>query len=181
MPVDHPWVTQVEQLLADTAMVVVANLYGSLPDTASLQEQEYLPMEWLEHLEKSLASFVTIAVFCLETISVFCVVVGLIKTIQLAFQLSRRHRGNDFPFNQVRLRFGIWLALALEFQLGADILTTTVSSDIQTLINLAVLAIVRILLNYFLGKELETEMELEKQRSENRRLATNQDSLMGDQ
>jgi uncharacterized membrane protein len=136
-------------------------------------------MEWLEHLEKSLASFVAIAAFCLEAISVFCVVVGLFKTFQLAISLNRRHRGKDFPFNQIRLCFGVWLALALEFQLGADILKTTVSPDQQTLITLAILAVVRTLLNYFLGKELETEMALEKGRLENRQIAIAQE-LPGD-
>ena len=131
-------------------------------------------MELLEHLEKSLASFVAIAVFCLETISVLCVVVGFIKTIQLASKIQLRRRNDAFSFNQVRLCFGSWLAVALEFQLGADILSTTVSREIQTLLNLAILAVVRTLLNYFLSKELETEMNLEKKRSENRRIAAEQ-------
>jgi uncharacterized membrane protein len=134
-------------------------------------------MEWLEPLEHSLASLVKVAVFCLETISVFCVIAGLVKTIQLVFKLSGRYRGKPFPFNEVRLRFGLWLAIALEFQLGADILTTTVSTNQQTLFSLGILAVIRTLLNYFLGKELETELELEKARLENDRLASEPDLL----
>jgi len=136
-------------------------------------------MEWLEHLEKSLAHFVAIAIFCLEVVSVFCVVLGFIKTIQLVFKLRRRHRRDDFPFNQIRLRFGIWLALALEFQLGADILNTTVSPNVQALINLGILAVIRILLNYFLGKELEVEAEFERQRVENRQIANEPELVNG--
>lgn len=105
----------------------------------------------------------TVTEFVLETISVLCVIFGLIKTSQLAITLSRRHRRNTpYPFNKIRLRFGIWLALALEFQLGADILTTTIAPSLEELGKLALIAVVRTFLNYFLGKELETEYELEE-------------------
>jgi uncharacterized membrane protein len=52
-----------------------------------------------------------------------------------------------FPFNQIRLRFGIWLALALEFQLGADVVATTIAPTLEQLGKLALIAAV---LNYWL-------------------------------
>ncbi|WP_036484103.1 DUF1622 domain-containing protein [Myxosarcina sp. GI1] len=124
-------------------------------------------MEWIEFLTFNLERLVTVTEFVLETISVICVITGLIKTIQLAIALSRRHRRHTpFPFNQIRLRFGIWLALALEFQLGADILATTVAPSLEELGKLGLIAIIRTFLNYFLGKELETEYELEKKKTD---------------
>jgi uncharacterized membrane protein len=120
-------------------------------------------VEWFEHLETGLKSLVTVSEFALEAISVLCVIAGLIKTLQLAMVLSRRHRrGTPYPFNKVRIRFGTWLALALEFQLGADILVTTIAPTFEELAKLALIAVVRTFLNYFLGKELETEFELEE-------------------
>ncbi|MEM9504770.1 MAG: DUF1622 domain-containing protein, partial [Cyanobacteria bacterium P01_E01_bin.43] len=77
---------------------------------------------------------------------------------------QRRQRGGDFPFNQLRLKFGTWLALALEFQLAADILATTVAPTMEDLGKLVIVAIVRTFLNYFLNKELEAEMEQERQK-----------------
>lgn len=120
-------------------------------------------MVWLEPLEHLLEAIVLITTFCLEAISVLCVVVGLLKTARLATNLNRQNRGQEFPFNQVRLRFGLWLALALEFQLGADILSTTVAPTTQDLIKLALIAIIRTFLNYFLGREMATEMALEQE------------------
>ncbi|NER81654.1 MAG: DUF1622 domain-containing protein [Leptolyngbya sp. SIO1D8] len=121
-------------------------------------------MEFFEHLEESLATFVAFAQLALESISVICVIVGLVKTIQLALLLRHRHRHRDmFPFNQIRLRFGSWLALALEFQLGADILATTVTPTLEDLSKLGIVAVIRTFLNYFLGKEIEAEMKLENQ------------------
>lgn len=120
-------------------------------------------MEWFELLERLLEDVVLITTFCLEAISVLCVVVGLFKTVRLAISLNRQRRGQEFPFNTVRLRFGLWLALALEFQLGADILSTTVAPTTQDLARLALIAIIRTFLNYFLSKEMEAEIALEKE------------------
>ncbi|CCH92425.1 conserved hypothetical protein [Microcystis aeruginosa PCC 9432] len=124
-------------------------------------------MEFLATLETGLISAVAIIKFCLESISIACVVIGLIKTLQLAWQ-SHRHRRSlpPFSFNQIRIRFGTWLSLALEFQLGGDIVATTVTPTIEALAKLALIAIIRTFLNYFLSQELETELSMEKERSQ---------------
>lgn len=71
-------------------------------------------MEWFESLESGLKEVVTLGKFVLEATAVGCVIFGLIKTFQLAIKLSRRHY-TEFPFIQLRISFGTWLALALEF------------------------------------------------------------------
>lgn len=119
-------------------------------------------MEILELLEHSLANLVAIGRFILEGFSVICVIFGFIKTLQLAWHLNSK-RGSVENFNKIRLRFGMWLALALEFQLGADILSTTIAPSLQALGQLALIAIIRTFLNYFLGKELEAELALQKE------------------
>ncbi|MEG3436841.1 DUF1622 domain-containing protein [Pannus brasiliensis CCIBt3594] len=122
-------------------------------------------MEWFEPLEISLTHLVAIVKFCLETISVVCVMIGLVQTIKLALTLNpRRNRDRVFSFNPIRIRFGSWLALALEFQLGADIVATTVSPTLEELAQLAIIAAIRTFLNYFLAKELETEQKLVEKR-----------------
>ena len=123
-------------------------------------------MEWFESLEGVLVGVATLGEFLLESISVGCVLFGVFKAIQFTIKISRRHV--DFPFIQLRTSFGIWLALALEFQLGADILATTIAPSQQALIQLGVIALIRTLLNYFLNKELEKLMELQEQAKEKR-------------
>jgi uncharacterized membrane protein len=119
-------------------------------------------MEILESLEQALAHLVAVGKFILEGFSVICVIVGFIKTLQLAWYINNK-RGPVERFNKIRLRFGMWLALALEFQLGADILSTTIAPSLQALGQLALIAIIRTFLNYFLGKELEAELALQKE------------------
>jgi uncharacterized membrane protein len=55
----------------------------------------------------------------------------------------------------VRLRLGRWLALALEFELAADILRTAIAPSWSQIGQLAAIAAIRTALNYFLGKEIE--------------------------
>lgn len=130
-------------------------------------------MEFMAGWEHGLDWLVAWAKLALESISVFCVLIGLLKTGQLIIQVRRhQRRGEELPFNQIRLRFGTWLAIALEFQLGADVLATTVAPTAEDLIKLAIIAVVRTFLNYFLGKELEAEMEMEHREQKHRAAMT---------
>ncbi|GLV59914.1 hypothetical protein KDH_67380 [Dictyobacter sp. S3.2.2.5] len=55
----------------------------------------------------------------------------------------------------IRLRLGRWLALALEFELGADILRTAIAPTWNEIGQLAAIAAIRTLLNYFLQQEID--------------------------
>lgn len=121
-------------------------------------------MELLHSLEEGLSSLVAIAKFGLEASSVICIIIGFVKTLEVAFNLTRK-RNKFSSFNTIRLKFGKWLALALEFQLGADILATTVAPTIQSLTQLGIITVIRTFLNYFLSKELEAELQQEKEQA----------------
>lgn len=115
----------------------------------------------LEHLEAALFLLVRLSKLCLEIIAVFCIIYGLIKTIITAVKFRRRHQG-EVPLIELRICFGLWLALALEFQLGSDILATTIAPSLDSLLQLAIIAIIRTFLNYFLNQELEKQLEMNK-------------------
>ncbi|MFC6591397.1 DUF1622 domain-containing protein [Deinococcus lacus] len=55
----------------------------------------------------------------------------------------------------VRLRLARWLAVALEFELAADILRTAITPTWDEIGKLAAVAALRTILNYFLQKEIE--------------------------
>lgn len=104
-------------------------------------------------LKEVLGQVVAILQFVLETASVICVLIGFVKTVYIGIR-SRQ----GFVLNSaVKLTFGRWLAMALEFQLAADILNTTVDPDIEGLIKLFGIALIRTFLNYFLTKEIEMQ------------------------
>ncbi len=55
----------------------------------------------------------------------------------------------------VRLRLGRWLAVALEFELAADILRTAIAPTWNEIGQLAAIAVLRTGLNYFLQQEID--------------------------
>jgi uncharacterized membrane protein len=69
---------------------------------------------------------------------------------------------NSMAFTRVRIVLGTYLALALEFQLGSDILATTISPNFVSLGQLGAIALIRTFLNYFLNKELEAEYQQQR-------------------
>ena len=73
---------------------------------------------------------------------------------------SLKDRTGDF--NAVRLVLARYLALALEFQLGADILSTAIAPHWQEIEQLAAVAAIRTGLNYFLGREIKDEQSVRK-------------------
>ncbi|WP_205370120.1 DUF1622 domain-containing protein [Thermoleptolyngbya sp. PKUAC-SCTB121] len=84
----------------------------------------------------------------LEGISVFCILVGLLSTLQLAAKqrwgrsplIQRTPCDPELSLSKVSLNFDLWLSLTLEFQLGADIAHTTVAPSLEALGKLALLA-----------------------------------------
>jgi len=56
---------------------------------------------------------------------------------------------------EVRLRLGRWLAVALEFELAADILRTAVAPTWTEIGQLAAIAVLRTALNYVLQQEID--------------------------
>ena len=59
--------------------------------------------------------------------------------------------------NAVRLTLGRWLAVALEFELAADILNTAVTPTWNDIEKLAAIAALRTALNYFLDRDIQAE------------------------
>lgn len=93
----------------------------------------------------------------LEGLSLGTVLLGLLVTLRQGWLAWRcRLRGSP-GFPAVRLTFGSWLAMALEFQLGADIVATSTSPTGTHLVQLAVVAVIRTLLNVFLARDLDVE------------------------
>lgn len=60
----------------------------------------------------------------------------------------------DKAKDDIRLRFGRWLVVGLEFELGADILRTAIAPTWNEIGLLAAIVILRTTLNYFLQKEI---------------------------
>ncbi len=65
----------------------------------------------------------------------------------------------NYTNSEIRLYLGRFLALGLEFQIGADILSTAVAPTLDAVLLLGAIVVIRTVLNYFLSKELERESQ----------------------
>jgi uncharacterized membrane protein len=90
----------------------------------------------------------------IDAIALVMVVVGAIEAtiggFRLMFSSPTGHEKRA-----VWLRFARWLVAALTFQLAADIIETSIAPNWDDVGRLAVIAVIRTLLNYFLERDLE--------------------------
>ena len=81
------------------------------------------------------------------------VAIGIVQFVRASF-----HRTPE-GYNGIRLTVARYLAVALEFQLAADLLSTAIAPTWTAIGKLAAIAAVRTALNYFLGREIREERE----------------------
>src|SRR6185437_13717275 len=90
-----------------------------------------------------------------EGIAALIIAVAVIEATINTVKVFVVRRHSPEAKENVRLRLGRWLAVALEFELGADILRTAIAPSWTQIGQLAAIAALRTLLNYFLEKEIE--------------------------
>jgi uncharacterized membrane protein len=105
--------------------------------------------------------FVAITEHCILAIDAFALVIIVIGTAEAAFRAvpmmfssPSGHERRD-----LWLRYSRWLVAALTFQLAADIIETSIAPDWDDIGRLAVVAVIRTFLNYFLEKDLNEMRE----------------------
>jgi uncharacterized membrane protein len=103
-------------------------------------------------MEGAIKDAVQAVVPVVEAIGAVVICVGVVVTFVLWVLGEVGLRTNTYE--QVRLRLGRYLALGLEFALGADILATAVSPSWSEIGKLAAIAGIRTALNVFLAREL---------------------------
>jgi uncharacterized membrane protein len=121
----------------------------------------------METLELFLENAVRVISLALEYTAVLCIAIGFVSAIILLLK-SKQIKFSPL-YNRLRLKFGGWLALALEFQLASDIVKTTVAPTYENLIQLGAIAVIRTFLNYFLNKELKELPEMIMKTVENKK------------
>ena len=108
-----------------------------------------------EWVEQSVAGGVQWLKLAVEVTGALLVAVGVITgVVQFLAALIARRTAN---FTAIRLVLARYLALALEFQLGADILSTAVAPSWDQIGKLGAIAVIRTALNYFLSREMQEE------------------------
>jgi uncharacterized membrane protein len=93
----------------------------------------------------------------IETIGAIIIGVGVVVTIYRILKTLLSEK--PLMFNQSRINLARYLALGLEFQLGADILSTAIAPTWTQIGKLGAIAVIRTALNFFLTREMREERE----------------------
>ena len=115
----------------------------------------------MEEFFKEMAIRIALAV---EIIATLVIAYGALEAL-VALLIPRQQFVKKKMFHkrrQVFLRFGVWLLLGLQFELAADIVRSAISPTWSEIGQLAAIAAIRTVLNYFLERDIkEFEESLE--------------------
>ena len=136
--------------MSPTDLVLGAqHLLGLLQDA-----QPAGPARSPEVYQDLLRGFLALLIFLANAAGGLVVGVAIVRGLALYLLDLVRERGGEVPKEAIRLSLGRSLALALEFQVGADILGTALDPTLNDILVLAAVVVLRTVLNFFLGREL---------------------------
>jgi len=98
----------------------------------------------------------------IETVAILVVLFGSVQAVVAVIRVVAS--GDDLDGMKRRhvwLVYARWLVAGLTFQLAADIVGTSLATSWEDVARLAVIAVVRTLLSFFLDKEVESTRRLQ--------------------
>ena len=98
-------------------------------------------------------------------IDILALIIVLIGTVEAFFGGLRTMLSSPTGHEQrnVWLRYGRWLVAALTFQLAADIIETSITTEWEAVGRIAVIAVIRTFLNYFLDRDIDEVRERQRE------------------
>jgi|SRR5690554_2453993 len=108
----------------------------------------------MEAYERAVIELISWVHLGIEILGALVVIFGVLAA--LAHVAGNREKSERPRFHGVRLLLSQYLTMALEFQLAADILATTIAPSWAEIGKLAAVATIRTALNYFLEREMRS-------------------------
>lgn len=104
-------------------------------------------------MQEALVEATRAAVLIIDAMALLVIVVGTVEAfISGAILLLSSRTGHER--RDVWLRYARWLVAGLTFQLAADILETSITTEWESVARVGAIAVIRTLLNYFLERDL---------------------------
>lgn len=118
-------------------------------------------MENILHGYEGILEFIAnFAVISLELIGIFVIIIGTFKSIINNFSKLIRKKNH----NSIKMDLAQSLALGLEFKMGAEIIKTVLVRDLNELIILAFIIVLRAGLTFLIHWEIKLEREEVKEK-----------------
>ncbi|MGH8204706.1 MAG: DUF1622 domain-containing protein [Steroidobacteraceae bacterium] len=101
--------------------------------------------EWLTLFTEQAVLWIDAVALVVILGSTIQAIVGMLQVIFTSTTVDQRR--------EVWLRYARWLIVGLTFQLAADIIETSITTDWEAIARVAAIAVIRTFLNYFLEKD----------------------------
>jgi uncharacterized membrane protein len=99
------------------------------------------------------------AIVLINGIALLVILIGTLEVSVTVARASLKPLGDQVS-RQAWVRYARWLVAALTFQLAADIIETSISTNWQTIGRVGAIAVIRTFLNYFLERDVEQQQRL---------------------
>jgi uncharacterized membrane protein len=107
------------------------------------------------------------AILVIDAMALVVIVFGTVEAFVTGLRLMITRSANGAEKREVWLRYGRALVAGLTFQLAADIIDTSITTDWEAVGRIAAIAVIRTFLNYFLERDLA---DIGERQTERRRL-----------
>src|SRR5262245_66115496 len=101
--------------------------------------------EWLNILTEQAVLWIDVVALVVIVASTIQAIVGMARLVLGKPTAHERH--------EVWLKYARWLIVGLTFQLAADIIETSITTDWEAIARVAAIAVIRTFLNYFLERD----------------------------
>jgi uncharacterized membrane protein len=105
-------------------------------------------------LRELLAVATEYCIILIDWLALVVILVGTLETFYCGLR-AMLSSPNGHERRDIWLRYARWLVAGLTFQLAADIIETSITTDWQAVARIAAIAVIRTFLNYFLDRDLE--------------------------
>lgn len=97
-------------------------------------------------------------IVAIDALALLTILIGTVEVVITVVRSGFKPLGEQLS-RRTWLRYARWLVAALTFQLAADIIETSITTDWQTIGRLGAIAVIRTFLDYFLGRDVEEEQQ----------------------
>ncbi|UVF21615.1 DUF1622 domain-containing protein [Microvirga terrae] len=108
------------------------------------------------------------AVAVIDAMALAIVLFGTIEAFVSGLRMMFAGSATNIQRREIWLRYARVLVAGLTFQLGADIIETSITNDWEAVGRLGAIAVIRTFLNYFLERDLTEIRELQHERTAER-------------
>jgi uncharacterized membrane protein len=117
-------------------------------------------------VEQLLHQFARYVALGIETIAIVIIAWGAVEALIGILRVVSRSGTTNQDRRHVWLTFARWLVAALTFQLAADLVNTSFDPTWDELARLAIIAVIRTFLSFFLDREMADTRDLQRQSKE---------------